>query len=197
MTSPAGSGSLVRRLRPAALLLPLVLLASCGSGGWFGKKEVEPPLPCPRIGILGDARKAVQFRPGPGRDLTDVAYEVELLDYNGGCKFEDKDKVKNVAVTVTFTLQIAATRGPAAGDSRESVVPYFIAVVDKQQNILSRDAFLARIPLPPGRRRVAVGDELEQRIPLPAGRSTRDIEILIGLQLDNEQLDFNRKQRGF
>lgn len=174
-------------------LAGLLLLAGCGSGGWFSKKSDEPPQPCPRVGILGDAQKSVQFRAGAGRDLTDVAFEVELLDFNGGCKFAEKNSV----VTVTFTLQVAGTRGPAAGDARELSVPYFVAVVDKQQNILSRDGFTARLPMPPGRRRVAVGEELEQRIPLPAGRTTRDVEVLIGLQLDNEQLEFNRKQRGF
>jgi len=191
MTSPAGSGSLVRRLRPAALLLPLVLLASCGSGGWFGKKEVEPPLPCPRIGILGDARKAVQFRPGPGRDLTDVAYEVELLDYNGGCKFEDKQ----ATVVISFVLQVGATRGPAANQA-EAQVPYFVALVDKQQNVLSRNRFVARIPFKDGQRRVVVGDELEQVLPLN-GRRTSEFEILIGLEVPQDQLIKIRQQRGF
>ncbi len=173
-----------------ASLAALLLLGGCGM---FSKKSDEPPQPCPRVGILGDAQKSVQFRAGPGRDLTDVAFELELLDFNGGCKFVDK----NAAVVVTFTLQVAGTRGPAAGDLRELRVPYFVAVVDKQQNILSRDAFAARVPMPPGRRRVAVGEELEQRIPLPVSRTTRDVEVLIGLELNNEQLDFNRKQRGF
>jgi hypothetical protein len=192
MTDTAGFGTIARTLRPVALLA-LLLLAGCGSGGWFSKKEVGPALVCPRLGILGDAQKSVQFRPGPGRDLTDVTHEIELPDFNGGCKFTEK----NATVVVTFTLQVAATRGPAAGDMREVMVPYFIAVVDKQQNVLSRDGFNARVPMQPGRRRIVVGEELEQVIPLPAGRTTRDIEILIGLQLDSEQLEFNRKQRGF
>lgn len=174
--------SMVRLSGIAALA---AMLAGCGL-----MEKKEPPPPCPRIGILGDVQKSVQFRPGPGRDLTDVAFEAELLDFNGSCKYEGRN-----LVTVTFTLQVAATRGPAA-EAREALVPYFVAVVDKQRGVLSREGFTARLPFPSGRRRIAVGEELEQRIPLGT-RSSSDIEILIGLELDQEQLDGNRRKRGF
>lgn len=176
-------------MKPVFRIASIVAVVASLSGcGLFEKKA--PPPPCPRIGILGDVQKSVQFRPGPGRDLTDVTFETELLDFTGSCKYDDRG-----VVVVTFTLQVAATRGPAA-ESREALVPYFVAVVDKQRGVLSRDGFTARIPFPSGRRRIAVGEELEQRIPLGT-RSTSDVEILIGLQLDQEQLDGNRRKRGF
>lgn len=171
-------------LSALALLVVASLLAGCSS-----KRPNLPP--CPRVGILGDAQKATQFRDGPGRDLTDVTFETELLDYNGECKYEDQQS----AVIVSFVLQVAASRGPAAA-AAEAQVPYFIAIVDKQQNVLSRERFIARVPFREGRRRVAVAEELEQRIPL-AGRRTSDIEILIGLEMPRDQLEKNRLQRGF
>ena len=120
-----------------------------------------------------------------------MTFETELLDYNGECKYEDKQSV----VVVTFTLQVAATRGPAATVA-EAQVPYFIAIVDKQQNVLSRERFVARVPFREGRRRVVVIEELEQRVPL-TGRRTSDFEILIGLEMPRDQLEKNRQQRGF
>lgn len=174
-------------LRPAFALLVLagLGLAACGS-----RPDSKPP-PCPRVGILGDANKGVQYRDGAGRDLTDVTFETQLVDYNGDCRYEDKNSI----VVIRFILQVAATRGPAA-TRPEAQVPYFIAVVDKQQNVLAREDFVARIPFEQGRRRVIVGEELEQRIPL-AGRSTGEIEVLIGLELPREQLEKNRRDRGF
>ena len=167
----------------AALLLGFGLTA-CAS------KTVKLP-PCPRVGILGDAQKATQYRPGGGRDLTDVTFDTELLDYNGECRYEDKQ----ATVVVDFVLQVAATRGPAATQP-EAQVPYFVAVVDKQQHVLARQEVVARVPFKEGRRRVVVGEELEQRIPL-AGRSTGDVEVLVGLILSRDQLEKNRKERGF
>jgi hypothetical protein len=178
----------LRLLRTPLLAVTVIvllggLLAACGP-----KRNLQP---CPRVGILGDAQKATQYREGPGRDLTDVAFDTELLDYNGGCKYENKE----ANVIVTFALQIAATRGPAASQS-EAQVPYFVAIVDKQQNVLLRQGFVARIPFKEGQRRVVVADELEQAIPLN-GRRTNEIEILVGLEVPRDQLDRNRALRGF
>lgn len=160
------------------------LISACGGGG-------SNLPPCPRVGILGDAQKATQYRDGSGRDLTDVTFETELLDYNGGCKFEDKQ----ATVVISFVLQVGATRGPAANQA-EAQVPYFVALVDKQQNVLSRNRFVARIPFKDGQRRVVVGDELEQVLPLN-GRRTSEFEILIGLEVPQDQLIKIRQQRGF
>ena len=171
--------------------LSLVVLALAGLGlAACSSKKVKLPS-CPRVGILGDAQKGTQYRAGPGRDLTDVTFQTELLDYNGECKFEEKPP----SVTVHFVLQVAATRGPAATAS-EALVPYFVAVVDKQHHVLARQAFTAHVPFKEGRRRVVVGEELEQTIPLD-GRSTSEIEVLIGLEINHEQLDKNRQERGF
>lgn len=160
------------------------LLAACGSGN-------RNAPPCPKVGILGDASKATQYRDGPGRDLTDVTFETELVDFNGGCKYEDKQ----TTVVINFVLQVGATRGPAASQA-DAQVPYFVAVVDKQQNILSRNRFVARIPFKSGQRRVIVGDEFEQVLPLQ-GRHTSEFEILIGLEMPQDQLNRIRQQRGF
>ena len=168
----------------AAAMLLAVALSACGS------KAPNLP-PCPRVGILGDAYKATQYRDGQGRDLTDVAFDTELLDYNGSCKYE----ANQTAVVVSFLLQVGASRGPAANRS-EAQVPYFVAVVDKQQNVLTRQRFVARVPFKEGQRRVIVVEELEQRIPL-GGRRTSELEILVGLEVPREQLDRNRQQRGF
>jgi len=176
-----------RFTRYGLLAAALLLLAGCGI---FNKKA--PPPACPRVGILSDAAKGTVYRAGAGRDLTDVAYEHQLLDFNGGCKYTDKLD----AVTVIFTLQVAATRGPA-GAAAETSVPYFVAVVDKQQRILSRERFTAKVPFTEGRRRAVVGEELEQRIPFVTGRGAADVEILVGLELSPEQLESNRKARGF
>lgn len=175
-------------LRFPLLALAFTILAGILSACGGGQRNTQP---CPRVGILGDAQKATQYRDGPGRDLTDVTFETELLDYNGGCKFEDKQ----TTVVISFILQVGATRGPAATQP-EAQVPYFVALVDKQQNVLSRSRFVARIPFKDGQRRVVVGDELEQVLPL-SGRRTSEFEILIGLEVPPDQLSKIRQQRGF
>ena len=177
----------MRRLRRLVLALPL-LAAGCGA---FDR---SPPPACPRIGILSDAATLVKFRPGPGRDLTDVEHEAEILNVDRTCELRDK----GTAVEVAVTIQFAASRGPAAPEATTIPLPYFVAVVERAtQRIIAREAIPGQIELPPGRRRAGVGEEITERIPLSTGRSPADYEILVGLELTEEQLQYNRRRRGY
>ena len=163
-----------------------LMLSGCG----LFDREVKPP--CPRVGILGDAATMTQFRSGAGRDLTDVEFEAEIIGFTGGCEFGDR----NTKVVVTVNVEIVALRGPAAkGDS--ITVPFFVAITDRDERILARETFASKIDFPSGRRRAGVAEEMEQKIPLAAGRRSSDVEILIGFQLGQAQLEYNRQKRGF
>jgi hypothetical protein len=48
-----------------------------------------------------------------------------------------------------------------------------------------------------GQRKAGVSEETERRIPLPASVQGADYEVLIGLQLTPDEIDFNRRKRGF
>lgn len=141
------------------------------------------------MSILGDAQKAIQFRPGPGRDPTDVVYEIEIAGIGSGCEFARK----NASVTVTTNIGIAASRGPAAQGDVTGVGNYFVAIVDRQQNILRKEVFDASVKLPVGTRRAGTGDQTVQTIPLGPNVRSSDYEVLVGLQLSEEQLRWNRQ----
>lgn len=151
----------------------------------------ENPPPCPRAAIVADVAQLTQFRQGPGRDPTDVEYAAEILEFGGSCEYRDKNSV----VTVVTTISVVAELGPAASTRRVSV-PYFVAIIDAENNILAKTTFDAAIEFPEGRRRAGVSEQTEQRIPLPAPGKGIDYEVLIGLQLTADQIDFNRRKRG-
>lgn len=154
----------------------------------------SPPPACPRIGILADAATVVKFRPGPGRDLTDVEHEAEILNVDRTCELTDGGTAANVIVTI----QMAASRGPAAPETTTIALPYFLAVVERAtQRIVAKESIAGQVELTPGRRRAGVGEEITERIPLGAGRSAADYEILVGLELTEEQLEYNRRRRGY
>jgi hypothetical protein len=175
-----------RRLRRAAALLVAAAPAACG---FFGK---DTPPPCPRAAIIGEVAELTKFRQGPGRDLTDVEFAAEISEFGGTCEYRDRNRV----VSVVTTINVVAELGPAAKTRRVSV-PYFVAIVDGKNNILAKSTFDAAIDFPEGRRRAGVSEETEQRIPLPAEAQGVDYEVLIGLQLTADQIEFNRRKRGF
>lgn len=178
--APAGRGL-------AALLL-IAGLAGCSSTNPLADSSKTPP--CPNVAVLTDAAHLTVFKDGAGRDLTDVKYDAEFGRITGECIY---NKRGNGKVTVEMKLQITARRGPADRD-RLANVDYFVAVVDRQSNVLGRQEFQSKLQFPPDQTEATTQDELEQIIPLKKDQAGADIDVLVGFKLTPEQLERNRAQ---
>jgi hypothetical protein len=171
----------VRALARAAGALGLALaVAGCGGG------ERQPP--CPKIFIASETSVLTRFREGPGRDLTDVAFEAELLGYSGSCRY-DKN-VLNLEINVDF----AETRGPA-GEGRRAKFEYFVAIPRLFPDPAGKRVFDVDAELPANQRRIQFRDEIQLDIPVAKPSEGPANEIYIGLQLTPEDLEFNRRRR--
>ncbi len=163
----------------------LVLVAT-GCGMFGGAKVAQ--YPCPQAGILKDAQRLTKFLPGPGRDLTDVVFQVQLANVRTQCIY-GKSGVK-----IDMLVDIAAERGPA-DKSRKAEFAYFVAIANPAGTIPARERFTALLPVIPNVSRALAVEELEQMIPLPRGRSAENYRIIVGLQVTREELEFNRRPR--
>ena len=155
-------------------------------------QEEEPPPPCPRISILGDAATLTRFRPGPGRDLTDVLYEGVVTGVTGSCAYADDGKM---ALSMKVSLVIEAARGPANRDGR-APFPYFVGITDSSRNVLNKQRFNVTVVFPGNRTRLVVTDNpVVLEIPMKAGQSWQDFDIFVGFQLSRAELEYNRRAR--
>ena len=164
----------------------LGLLASA-CGAFF---ESKPPGPCPKVTVPRVAAQVVQFLPGEGRDLIDVRYQGSIEPLSARCRYIDNDTV----VEMRLSVGISARKGPAA-EAAEANFAFFVAITDLDQNILAKKVFQSPIEFPSGRRRAGVVEEIEQLIPLAEGSNGASYDILIGFQLDKDQLDYNRDRK--
>jgi len=169
-----------RRLRFLAAVLPAGVLAACG----IFDEEGRPP-PCPIAAVVGDARTLALYAPGPGRDLTDVRFEAAIGATVVACEFDENE------LTAELRVEIIAQRGPADRDRRGNF-EYFVAIADRDRNILAKERFTMAIEFPGNRTRVGVFEELEQTIYLKPGESGDDYDIYVGFQLSEDQLRENR-----
>lgn len=165
----------------APLVLAGLALAACDPF-----KNTTPQFACPRFGGLDTATQQVKFRPGEGRDLTDVMYMVRLNGVQRTCEYDKRGAA--IAMKVGFALEL----GPANPD-RNATFQYFVAVTDPNNNVLAKETFPVTLAFPANVGYVEKMDELDQRIPLPVGRSAADYQIVVGLQLTEAELDYNRK----
>ena len=170
-----------RRLMPIAALALLAGLSGCGM---FGSKAQQ--YDCPATAGVGDAAVLSKFRPGPGRDLTDVRYQVRLVNVQHMCEYDSK------GVTVQMRAGFALELGPANPD-RKAEFAFFVAIADPNEQIVAKRIFTTPIVFPSNVGYVEHLEELQQRIPLPKGGSAADYQVIVGLQLTPEELEYNRK----
>ncbi len=158
-------------------------LASCA-----GNETAQPS--CPNVAVVAETAQVTKFRPGPGRDLTDVVVDARIADFDGSCTI-DTGEGANGEVEVELRLLITASRGPANQD-RRAQVRYFVAVGDNNSAILAKETFTSAFEFEGNRSTQSMIEELDQRIPLRAGESGEGYQILVGFQLSEEEIAYNR-----
>jgi hypothetical protein len=182
--------SITGRLRhPVAAVFALGIAGFAIAGCSLFEKA---PQVCPKVSILSEAAEMTSFRPG-GSDVTDVVFQGEVNSVASECKYDKDSKV----ITMTATLTLVAARG-AALKQGDVTLPFFVSIIDnKTVKVLGKKIFQSAVPFPEGHRRSGVSEVITERFTVGAGHGITDYEILVGLQLTEEQLEYNRKQRGY
>lgn len=170
-----------------AVALAAQLVAGCSSK--------EPPPSCPRVAVLAGTGSLTRFGPGGGRDLTDVDFQASIVDVATACRDIGKKSDRPVAKVLVAPI-ILTDRGPA-NSSRQADFAYFVSVVDVEQRILNKRTFPVRIDFPGNRSRVVLRDDdppIVIEVPNPTGVGARGYEIIVGIQLDRDEIDYNLQQ---
>lgn len=166
-----------------------VLAASLAGCHSFGPDETGPR--CPNVAILSDASHDTHYAPGPGRDLTDIDYQVDLSKITGECRYSYEDRKTPNQVTVEMKLNIRGVIGPA-NRTRSSTFTYFVAIVDRDKNVVAREEFNFPLKFEDAKGVYIGTDELEQVIPLTKENAGASYQVFVGLKLDTESLSRNR-----
>lgn len=181
------------RARARALTVTAVLvfaspLLGCGS-------TPEPPV-CPPASVIGEAASLTRFAAGRGTDLLDVDFRAEIADLRSACIYaKEENGASKLVVAVAPT--IIAARGPANED-RKADFQYFVSVIGPDRSILNKQLFPINVVFPGTNTRMeTVQDDPPVSIDLPAG-ADQDwrYEILLGLQLSEDELRYNRGRVG-
>jgi hypothetical protein len=152
-------------------------LAGCGSKQPVGSAVADA---CPKVAIVDELSTLSRYRPGAGRDPTDVVFEAELVGVKGNCA------TTRERTLIDMELRIDVVRGPAAS-GRVAEFEYFVAVADGEDLILVKETFNTRIEFEGNRTRAVNVEELEQLIPLKAGARASEFKVWVGFQLRPEE----------
>ena len=154
-------------------------LSACSSG--------TPVPPCPQVRFDSTTSTLTKFRGGSGHTFSDVEYEVRFLGYEGVCDFNDD----GVDVIMDIVMEVAS--GPAAKSGRIPIY-YFVAVPQYYPKPAGKKIISVKHDLKAGTGRRAQVEENGVRVSLPldSGEPAAAYEVYVGLQLTQDQLDYNR-----
>ena len=172
-------------------------LGACSTYEFVTDKLTDPIiLKCPTYWVVSDAASVVKFRDGPGRDLTDVNYEGEIIGVQLGCISNVDRKTRTGTMDVDVTVRFNAARGPANRD-RKARFDYFIRVLDPNRNILKGEDLSVVINFPGNLTRLQFrSPPLTFELPITSKWPNSYYRIFAGFKLTRDELDSNRKKSG-
>ncbi len=159
-------------------------------------KEEKKKLPvydgsCPPVSIRPDLRTLVEFAdPAKTVDAAKVS-EATITGVKNTCRVE-KD-----AIVMQIDMSVAGKTGPKArvksGDKPSFAYPYFVAVVDENGMVLSKEIFAASVPYGASQNETVQTETIFQNMPVPDSGAGTSYEVIVGFQLTADQLAYNQK----
>lgn len=173
-------------------LAALFGLSGCSGGSVFSGPPVV--LQCPDYAILEDAATLTAFQDGPGRDITDITVRAAITQVRMEC-ITDVDKETNIGqMEIKITPIISAEMG-AANIAEQATVPYFIAIVGPDKQILYREALSMDVSFKGNRTRlVALAPSTTVELPITPDIRNWYYYVFAGFELTEQQAAFNRKR---
>jgi len=148
---------------------------------------------CPTVKGMADLISLSQFS-DPAIPTPDKLVSVTKLD-----KMTATCDVATNSVTVELALDFSGTLGPIGvkdlNGQANYTYPYFLSVVSPDGQIMSKDVFALSMVYENGQINYHRQDTLRQVIPLLSGQEANKFQIIIGFQLSESELAYNRAQK--
>lgn len=163
---------------------------------WGDKQAPLPALrnagPCPFVKTLYDAARYIEFK-GDQEASAAVGFTGEIQGVRAACAYKSDDPI-TVSMNVLFELG----RGPRA-DGASKTYRYWVAVTDRNREVLAKKTFEMPVSFPAGQDRVYKSEDIKG-IVIPRATPTvsgANFEILIGFEVTPEMAAFNRDGKRF
>ena len=158
--------------------------ADAGTSPLFG-----PPA-CPPVKITPDLQEIVEFpdlsNPSPKTEIS----RLRIRSVQRHCTYKEEELA--VRLDISFDGRLGPKARIRETDKPSYAFPYFVAVSGPDGNILAKGLFAASVSYGAEENEISRTDTITQRMPLNEDGSLPDYTILIGFQLAEEQLAYNR-----
>ena len=179
-------------MRVIAVLAAVMAVASCGNNLLTRALDTRSNAgPCPPAAALYDTSRIVEME-GEGSTYNSIAYTGEITKVQLFCRYVDDQPLR-----AEIELDFAFGKGPQA-DSNTHSYTYWIAVTRRSSKVLAKQYFTVNADFAGGK--VDGRREVVQDIIIPRADesiSGANFEVMVGFDLTEEQLNFNRTGQRF
>ena len=163
---------------------------------WSDNQAPLPALrnagPCPYVKALYDAARYVEFKENKEASAN-VGWTGEIQGISAGCEYKEDEPIK-MAMEVLFEFG----KGPTA-QAGQKTYHYWIAVTDRNREVLARQDFDLKVDFPAGQDRVYRREPINN-IVIPRATATTsgaNFEVLVGFEVTPQMAAFNREGKRF
>lgn len=176
-------------MRISALFAAVMLVTACSSTSQVAEvfDTRRNAGPCPSSGSVYGAERVVEFVEDNSGRYSDIEFTGEIVGVNLVCRYADGNPI-----IAEIDVDFAFGKGPQATSDRHDYT-YFVAVTRTNRRVLQKQLFATRADFK-GKQVTAVRESIDAiRIPrVDETISGANFEILVGFELSDEQLEFNR-----
>lgn len=145
---------------------------------------------CPQVQIIGELSSLSDFADLTQQKDYNLISRVQVQEGASNCIYS----AGNVRVDVKLIFEsVLGPRGQElSGIAPTFQYPFFVAVADKDNNILAKEVFTATVNYTGDALRQTYFENLRQIIPIQDRYEGPQHKILVGFQLNDQQLTYNR-----
>lgn len=173
-----------------AALAATFILAGCNSGVGDAFDTRQNAGPCPPAASLYEAARVVKLQ--DGENFGNISYTGEITDVRLFCRYVGGDPLE-----AQLELDFAFGKGPS-GTANTHTYNYWVAVTRRNGNVLAKEWFTTQASFSGSN--IDAVSERHANIVIPRvddSISGANFEILVGFELTEEQLQFNRDGKRF
>jgi len=145
---------------------------------------------CPSIQIVEDLGRLYEFNAGQSMKSSNLVSSVKMEEANSTCSYGNR------SVTVDLKLAFDGELGPkgrrTASEKPFFTYPFFVAVTSDSGKILAKEIFAASMTYDKGQDEQLYFETLRQIIPADSRTQGARYKIMVGFQLAEKQLAYNR-----
>ncbi len=173
---------------PALIAAATFLLGSCTSTPVSDAFDTRRNAgPCPSAGSIYGVDRVVKFAEENSGRYSEITYTGEIIGVELFCRYADGDPI-----IAEIDIDFAFGKGPQA-TADEHEYTYFVAVTRRNRRVLQKERFSVRADF--DGQKVTGTRQVIDTIRIPRVDETisgANFEILVGFELTDAQLEFNR-----